>query len=64
MARKDGSKKIIPFEIFAEEFARENFARGGMLDIEVEEGYTMVMVQMYQVCLKKYKQLQKKILLT
>ena len=29
MARRDGSKKIIPFEIFAEEFARENFARGG-----------------------------------
>ena len=39
MARKDGSKKIIPFEIFAEEFARENFARGGITDIEVEEGY-------------------------
>ena len=37
MARKDGSKKIIPFEIFAEEFARENFARGGITDINMEE---------------------------
>ena len=37
MARKDGSKKIIPFEIFAEEFARENFARGGIADINMEE---------------------------
>ena len=38
MARKDGSKKIIPFEIFAEEFARENFARGGdVMDINMEE---------------------------
>jgi hypothetical protein len=38
MARKDGSKKIIPFEIFAEEFARENFARGGdVMDMNMEE---------------------------
>jgi len=38
MARKDGSKKIIPFEIFAEEFARENFARGGdVMDVNMEE---------------------------
>ena len=37
MARKDGSKKIIPFEIFAEEFARENFSRGGITDINMEE---------------------------
>ena len=37
MARRDGSKKIIPFEIFAEEFARENFARGGITDINMEE---------------------------
>ena len=38
MARKDSSKKIIPFEIFAEEFARENFARGGdVMDINMEE---------------------------
>jgi len=37
MARRDGSKKIIPFEIFAEEFARENFSRGGITDINMEE---------------------------
>ena len=37
MARKNGSKKIIPFEIFAEEFARENFARGGITDINMQE---------------------------
>ena len=37
MARKQGSKKIIPFEIFAEEFARENFSRGGITDINMEE---------------------------
>ena len=38
MARRGGSKKIIPFEIFAEEFARENFARGGdVMDINMEE---------------------------
>ena len=38
MARESGSKNIIPFEIFAEEFARENFARGGdVMDINMEE---------------------------